>query len=195
MDHFDYLNSNDNSALKQFILDNCLQYFDGDDTVETLLDDSMISVSQDIEDEGENHSPAKKKQKRVEEEQGGIWKLISSTPSTSSRICYDSLSTRKSTISAELSQYLAQPTEVNVPSLDPTTWWQSAVSFGHLRPFALRLCSAPPSSAPCEQLFSSSKRVFTDIRNRLQAQNGSMLTITMANMALLNYEYELPTSI
>ena len=68
----------------------------------------------------------------------------------------------------ELERYLADDIDENV--LDPLAWWRSNTNhYPVLARMAFDLFSIPAMSSECERVFSQSKQLITEERNRLGA--------------------------
>ena len=69
----------------------------------------------------------------------------------------------------EVTEYMRQPNRPH--QLCPLEWWKlNQQLYPHVAEIAHRYLSAPSTSVPSEQLFSSAGDLYSDSRNRLSAK-------------------------
>lgn len=79
-------------------------------------------------------------------------------------------STKRIKLTSELDEFMARANRADVEVEDPLEWWVAhAADYPILSKMAFDLFSCPAMSAECERVFSQTKKVITDERNRLQS--------------------------
>lgn len=72
---------------------------------------------------------------------------------------------------------------------DPLLWWRYNIKYKVFAPIVRTYLSAPPSSVPSEQLFSTAGLIHEPLRNRLQGDKAAKLLFVKYNLPLLNFDY------
>lgn len=72
---------------------------------------------------------------------------------------------------------------------DPLLWWRNNNKYKAFSPIVRPYLSAPPSSVPSEQLFSSAGLIYESLRNRLEGDKAAKLLFVKFNLPLLNFDY------
>lgn len=81
-----------------------------------------------------------------------------------------SLGTKRTKLTSELDKFMARANRADVEVEDPLEWWVGhASNYPILSKMAFDLFSYQAMSAECERVFSQTKKVITDERNRLQS--------------------------
>lgn len=81
-----------------------------------------------------------------------------------------SLGTKRIKLTSELDEFMARANRADVEVEDPLEWWIAhAADYPILSKMAFDLFSCPAMSAECERVFSQTRKVITDERNRLQS--------------------------
>ena len=81
-----------------------------------------------------------------------------------------SLGIKRTKLTSELDEFMARANRADVEVEDPLEWWVGHASdYPILSKMAFNLFSCPAMSAECERVFSQTKKVITDERNRLQS--------------------------
>ena len=71
-------------------------------------------------------------------------------------------------LTSELDEFMARTNKADLEVENPTDWWiRHATDYPVLSQMALDLFSCPAMSAECERVFSQTKRIITDERNRV----------------------------
>jgi hypothetical protein len=77
---------------------------------------------------------------------------------------------KRAKTSSELDEFMARSNKADQDVEDPLEWWiRHASDYPVLSKMAFDLFSCPAMSAECERVFSQTKRVITDERNRLKS--------------------------
>ncbi|KAJ6438013.1 ATP-dependent DNA helicase pfh1 [Purpureocillium lavendulum] len=77
---------------------------------------------------------------------------------------------KRAKLTSELDEFMARTTKADLEVEDPLEWWVCHASdYPVLSRMAFDLFSCPAMSAECERVFSGTKRVITDERNRLSS--------------------------
>ncbi|KAG6999750.1 Transposon Tf2-6 polyprotein [Fusarium oxysporum f. sp. conglutinans] len=85
-------------------------------------------------------------------------------------------------LTSELDEFMARANKADVEVEDPLEWWVCHASdYPILSKMAFDLFSCPAMSAECERVFSQTKKVITDERNRLNDADSDDETITTNN--------------
>lgn len=72
---------------------------------------------------------------------------------------------------------------------DPLLWWRNNIKYKAFSPIVRTYLSAPSSSVPSEQLFSSAGLIYEPLRNRLEGDKAAKLLFVKYNLPLLNFDY------
>jgi hypothetical protein len=87
------------------------------------------------------------------------------------RVAASTASTRgkkRARVTSDLDQFIARTNKADGDVDDPLEWWiRHATDYPVLSKMAFDLFSCPAMSAECERVFSQTKKVITDERNRL----------------------------
>ena len=74
---------------------------------------------------------------------------------------------------------------------DPIQWWlANRDSFPEMSFLARKYLSAPPSSVESERVFSIGGTLYSQKRNRMNADTGEMLMFLHYNLMKVNFDYE-----
>ena len=77
---------------------------------------------------------------------------------------------KRAKLTSELDEFMARSNKSDLDVEDPMEWWvRHASDYPVLSKMAFDLFSCPAMSAECERVFSQTKRVITDERNRLNS--------------------------
>ncbi|OAQ60847.1 hypothetical protein VFPBJ_11508 [Purpureocillium lilacinum] len=77
---------------------------------------------------------------------------------------------KRAKLTSELDEFMARTTKADLEVEDPLEWWVCHASdYPVLSRMAFDLFSCPAMSAECERVFSGTKKVITDERNRLSS--------------------------
>jgi hypothetical protein len=77
---------------------------------------------------------------------------------------------KRTKLTSELDEFMARTNKADLDVEDPLEWWiRHASDYPTLSKMAFDLFSCPAMSAECERVFSQTKKVITDERNRLQS--------------------------
>ncbi|KAI8126564.1 hypothetical protein CVS40_3364 [Lucilia cuprina] len=74
----------------------------------------------------------------------------------------------------------------NIKDISPSTWWKSICASAELSRIAVRILTAPYTSAATERSFSTQSFIHTKKRNRLTADNGGKVCFISLNWNLFN---------
>lgn len=78
---------------------------------------------------------------------------------------------KRSKLTSELDEFMARANKADQDVEDPLEWWvRHASDYPVLSKMAFDLFSCPAMSAECERVFSQTKKVITDERNRLNSE-------------------------
>jgi hypothetical protein len=77
---------------------------------------------------------------------------------------------KRTKLTSELDEFMARTNKADLDVEDPLEWWiRHASDYPTLSKMAFDLFSCPAMSAECERVFSQTKKVITDERNRLNS--------------------------
>lgn len=72
---------------------------------------------------------------------------------------------------------------------DPLLWWRYDIKYKVFAPIVRTYLTAPRSSVPSEQLFSTAGLIYEPLRNRLQGDKAAKLLFVKYNLPLLNFDH------
>ena len=83
---------------------------------------------------------------------------------------------KRAKLTSKLNKFMARANKGDLDVKDPLEWWVRHTSdYPVLSKMAFDLFSCPAMSSKCERVFSQTKRVITDERNRLNSDTGAAI--------------------